>query len=210
MDNSYKHFIVVYEVDFEKGYLVIADPALSIRKISFDNFNKIWSGVAITLYPNASIPYTKEIKVSEFIYRSIVKFKSELVLIVLLSFIIIFFKIASSFYFKMVIDGINVSKNYLKSLFYVFLLFSITKNIINYLRNKFLIILNSKLDFSLTLDAFRRIILLPYHYYHNRTSGEIISKINDAISGERFFDDKSLKDLSEYSVLTMIKKCSHG
>ena len=31
----------------------------------------------------------------------------------------------------------------------------------------------------MTLDAFRRIILLPYHYYHNRTSGEIISKIND-------------------------------
>ena len=54
-----------------------------------------------------------------------------------------------------------------------------TKFIINYLRNKFLIILNSKLDFSLTLDAFKRIILLPYRYYHNRTSGEIISKIND-------------------------------
>ena len=179
MDNSYKHFVVVYEVNFEKGYLVIADPALSIRRVSFDDFIKIWSGVVITLYPNASIPYTKDIKVSEFIFKSIVKFKSELILIVLLSFIIIFFKIASSFYFKMIIDGVSISKSYLKSLFFVFLLLSITKNIINYLRNKFLIILNSKLDFSLTLDAFRRIILLPYHYYHNRTSGEIISKIND-------------------------------
>ena len=29
------------------------------------------------------------------------------------------------------------------------------------------------------MDAFRRIISLPYSYYHNRTSGEIISKIND-------------------------------
>lgn len=179
IDNSYKHFVVVYEINFEKGYLVVADPGLSIRKISFDDFNKIWSGVVITLYPNASIPYNKDVKISEFIFKNVVRFKSELILLILLSFIIICLKIISSFYFKFIIDGINVSKDYLKSLFFVFLFLSIAKNIINYFRNKFLIILNSKLDFSLTLDAFRRIISLPYHYYHNRTSGEIISKIND-------------------------------
>ncbi len=179
IDNSYKHFVVVYEVNFEKRYLVVADPGLSIRKISFDDFNKVWSGVVITLYPNASIPYNKDVKISEFIFKNVVRFKSELILLILLSFIIICLKIISSFYFKFIIDGINVSKDYLKSLFFVFLFLSVTKNIINYFRNKFLIILNSKLDFSLTLDAFRRIISLPYHYYHNRTSGEIISKIND-------------------------------
>ena len=179
IDNSYKHFVVVYEVNFDKKYLVVADPAFCIKKISFDDFNKIWSGVVITLYPVASIPYNKDVKISEFILKNVVKFKSELIILILLSFIIICLKIASSFYFKLIIDGVNVSRNYLKLLFFVFLIFSITKNIINYLRNKFLIILNSKLDFSLTLDAFRRIISLPYHYYHNRTSGEIISKIND-------------------------------
>ena len=179
MDNSYKHFVVVYEVNFEKGYLVVADPALCIKKISFDDFNKIWSGVVITMYPVASIPYNKDVRISEFIFKNIVKYKSELIILSLLSFIIICLKVFSSFYFKFIIDGINVSKNYLKSLFFVFLLLSGTKNIINYLRNRFLIILNSKLDFSLTLDAFRRIISLPYSYYHNRTSGEIISKIND-------------------------------
>lgn len=179
MDNSYKHFVVVYEVNFEKGYLVVADPALCIKKISFDDFNKIWSGVVITMYPVASIPYNKDVRISEFIFKNIVKYKSELIILSLLSFIIICLKVFSSFYFKFIIDGINVSKNYLKSLFFVFLLLTGTKNIINYLRNRFLIILNSKLDFSLTLDAFRRIISLPYSYYHNRTSGEIISKIND-------------------------------
>lgn len=179
IDNSYKHFVVIYEINFDKGYLVIADPGLCIRKISFDDFSRIWSGVVITLYPIASLPCDKEIKISEFIYKNVVKFKSELILLILLSFIIICIKLASSFYFKFIIDGVNVSKNFLKSLFFIFLILSIAKNIINYLRNKFLIILNCKLDFSLTLDAFRRIVSLPYHYYHNRTSGEIISKIND-------------------------------
>lgn len=179
IDNSYKHFVVVYEVNFDKRYLVIADPALGIKKVSFDYFNEIWSGVVITLYPVSSIPYSKDVKISEFIFRNVVRFKSELILLIVLSFIIICLKIASSFYFKLIIDGVNISKDYLKFLFFVFLIFSVTKAIINYLRNKFLIILNSKLDFSLTLDAFRHIVSLPYHYYHNRTSGEIISKIND-------------------------------
>lgn len=179
IDDSYKHFIVVYEINYEKGYLLVADPGMSVRKISFDYFTKIWSGVVITLYPVSSIPYKKDVKISEFIYKNIIRFKSELTLLIVLSFLIICLKIISSFYFKLVLDGVRISKNYLKTLFFVFLLLSITKNIINYLRNKFLIILNSKLDFSLTLDAFKRIVSLPYHYYHNRTSGEIISKMND-------------------------------
>ena len=179
INNSYKHFIVVYEVNFEKEYLMIADPGDTVKKMSFDEFSKIWSGVVIILYPVSSIPYNKDIKISDFIYKNLVKFKSEIVILIILSLLIILLKLISSFYFKFTIDGINISKNYLKVLFLIFLILSITKNIINYLRNKFLTILNSKLDFSLTLDAFKRVILLPYHYYHNRTSGEIISKIND-------------------------------
>ncbi len=179
INNSYKHFIVVYEVNFEKEYLMIADPGDTVKKLSFDEFSKIWSGVVIILYPVSSIPYNKDIKISDFIYKNLVKFKSEIVILIILSLLIILLKLISSFYFKFIIDGINISKNYLKVLFLIFLILSITKNIINYLRNKFFTILNSKLDFSLTLDAFKRVILLPYHYYHNRTSGEIISKIND-------------------------------
>lgn len=179
IDDIYKHYIVIYEVNFDKKILVIADPDKGIRKISFDKFEKIWTGVLIILYPYCSLPITKNVNVNQFIYKNIVRYKKDIFLLLLLSFIIILLKISSSFYFKFIIDGINISKNYLKSIFFVFLLLTMTKFIINYLRNKFLIILNSKLDFSLTLDAFKRIILLPYRYYHNRTSGEIISKIND-------------------------------
>ena len=52
-----------------------------------------------------------------------------------------------------------------------------------------MIIINSRLDFSLVLDAFKRIILLPYRFYHNRSTGEIVSKIND-LSVSRDFISK--------------------
>lgn len=179
IDNSYKHFVVIYEVNFEKNYLVIGDPAKCVRKISFDDFNKIWSHVLITLYPCSTVPYCKDVKIGDFIYKNIIRHRSDLILLLALSLLIVIFKIVLSFYFKFIIDGVSISKDYLRTIFLIFLLFSISKNVIDYFRSKFLVILNCKLDFSLTLDAFRRIILLPYHYYHNRCSGEIISKIND-------------------------------
>lgn len=179
IDGMYKHYIVIYEVNFDKKNLIIADPAKGIKKISFDNFSSIWSGVLITLYPNRSIPIMKSINVGDFILKNILMYKKNLIYLFLLSLFAIVLKLISSYYFKFLIDGIDVSKNYLNSVFIIFCILSLTRLFINFLRNKFLLILNCKLDFSLVLDAFKHVILLPYHYYHNRTSGEIISKIND-------------------------------
>lgn len=179
INNSIKHFIVIYEINYDKEILIVADPAYGIKKISFSEFSSIWTGVLIIIYPIRSIPIMKDINVNSFIFKTIFKYKKSLIILFLLSILIILLKLISSFYFKFIIDGIDISKGYLKNIFFVFLLLSITRLVINYLRSKFLIILNCKLDFSLVLDAFKRIILLPYHYYHNRTTGEIVSKIND-------------------------------
>lgn len=179
IDNKYKHYIVIYSIDFNKNRIVIADPDKGIRKISFDYFNKIWTGVLITLYPSSTLPVMKDVKVSKFIFNSVVRFKNDIGLLVLLSLLIIILKIVSSYYFKFIIDGLDINRVHLKSVFLLFFFLTIFRCLINHLRNKFLIIINSKLDYFMTLDAFRRIILLPYRYYHSRTSGEIISKIND-------------------------------
>lgn len=179
IDNKYKHYIVIYSIDFRKNKIIIADPDKGIRKVSFDYFNKIWTGVLITLYPTSSLPVMKDIRVSKFIFNNVMRFKNDVLLLVMLSLLIIILKITSSYYFKFIIDGLDINRIHLKSVFLLFFFLTIFRCLINHLRNKFLIIMNSKLDYFMTLDAFRRIILLPYRYYHSRTSGEIISKIND-------------------------------
>ena len=189
INNSIKHFIVIYEINYDKEVLIIADPASGIKKISFSEFSLIWTGVLIIIYPVRSIPVMKNVDVNSFICKTIFKYKKSMIILFLLSILIILLKLISSFYFKFIIDGIDISKEYLKGIFYVFLLLTITRLVINYLRGKFLITLNCKLDFSLVLDAFKRIILLPYYYYHNRTTGEMISKIND-LSVSRDFISK--------------------
>ena len=179
IDKVYKHYVVIYEINFDKEYVLIADPDKCIKKISFSYFISIWSGVVIVLYPVRAIPFNKSVDVFDFVLKNILKLKRVLLSLFLLSIFVILIKLLSSFYFKFIIEGIDISKDYLKSIFIIFSLLSITRLFINYLRNRFLIILNCRMDFSLVLDAFRRVILLPYSYYHNRTSGEIVSKIND-------------------------------
>lgn len=179
LDGKYKHYVVIYKIDFDKKMFFIADPGSGIKKVSFDAFSNIWTGVLIILYPCKTLPFYKKINFFQYVYNICINYKRDLLLLLLLSFIVILLKISSSFYFKFIIEGINVSKNYLKSVFIIFSLLTFTKLVINFFRSRFLIILNSKLDFWLTLDAFKHIILLPYHYYHNRTSGEVVSKIND-------------------------------
>ncbi len=179
IDGQYKHYIVVYEVNYDKHFLLIADPAKGLRKISFNDFSNIWTGVLIILYPCRILPMDKNISINNFLFKNIFRYKREIIVLSLLSLLVIILKIFSSFYFKFIIEGMDISKNYLKSVFYVFSLLTISKLFIGYLRNRFLVMLNCKLDFSLVLDAFKHVIMLPYRYYHNRTTGEIISKIND-------------------------------
>lgn len=179
IDNTYKHYIVIYHVNLKKREITIGDPAKGIKKLSFEKFNQIWTGVVIILYPVSSLPFTKNISIGQFVYKNIYKHKKEIIYLLLLSFFVILLKLICSFYFKFVIEGIELSKNYLRSIFLIFSILTIMKILFNYLRNKFLIILNCKFDFDITLDAFKRIISLPYCYYHNRTTGEVVSKIND-------------------------------
>lgn len=172
IDNMYKHYIVVYEVNSK--YLLVADPASGIKKISFNDFYNIWTGVNINMYPNGIIVNEKS---KSYDVLKIIKFnKVQLLIIGLLSLVITFLAILTSFFFKYLID--NIGSN-LKIVIFIFLLLFIIKDIINYYRGKLLIKYTYNTDKHLTLKSFEQIIKLPYYYYHNHTTGEIISKIND-------------------------------
>ena len=47
INNSYTHFVVIYDIDYKKKKIIIGDPASKIYKTSFEEFDKIFSGVLI-------------------------------------------------------------------------------------------------------------------------------------------------------------------
>ena len=180
IDNSYKHFIVIYEINFNKKYLVIGDPADKIKKIYYQDFEKIFNNILITFYPIKTLPIEKDKSQKEFLFQLIKPHKKILLNICILSLFITLFSIITSFYTEYMINSINYySKNYLLLLFIIFFSIYILKIISHFYRNKLLIFIHQKLDLVLTLDIFGKIIELPYNYYQNRTTGDVISRIND-------------------------------
>lgn len=180
IENKYKHFIVIYEINFKKKYLLIADPGDKIKKITFDKFFSIFNNALLILYPVKSIPMEKKISQLDFVFNILKDHKKLLKNIFVLSFFITIFSIITSFYTQSMINAINTSsKSYLIFIFLIFFSTYLLKILSDFFRNKILVIINQKIDLNLTLDTFNHIIDLPYRYYKSRTTGDIISRIND-------------------------------
>lgn len=53
------------------------------------------------------------------------------------------------------------------------------KCLTNYFREKVLLLLNEKINLELTLDTFKKILLLPYKNYRNKTTGDLVTRLLD-------------------------------
>lgn len=180
INNSYKHFIVIYEINFKKKYLIIADPADKIKRITYEEFNKIFNKSLLLFYPIKDILIEKDISIFNFLFNLINPHKKILINIVILSLFITIFSVIASFYTEYMINGLNsYSKYNVIMVFCIFFLIYVLKIITDFVRNKSLIFINQKLELALTIDTFKKIIRLPYNYYHNRKTGDILSRIND-------------------------------
>lgn len=177
--NNYGHYVVIYKVNKKKKYLIIGDPASKVKKVTFEEFHKIWNGIIINLHPCRKMPMENDNSIFYFIVELIKPFKTISIFVFLLSVLVIIFSCASSLYFKIILDNINTSYNYLLFIFIIFLIIEIIKLLNTYLRNRLVIFLNQKLDMNISSNVFDKIIDLPYQYYRNRTTGEIVSRFND-------------------------------
>lgn len=177
IDNSYTHFVVIYKIDYKNKKILIADPMDKIKKISFSEFEKLWTNVLIVLYPKEKLKIEKKSNFNLFIFKIFKKFKKDYFIITLFSIIIMILTIIISYYFQIMIENM-----YFNKLIIIFLSFSyliLIKQLIDLFRNKILIKLKNKIDFLLTTSTIKQVIELPYQYYKNRSTGDVISRIND-------------------------------
>lgn len=181
INKSYKHYVVIYEINYKRKKVTYMDPNDGIHKVSFDEFDKIWSKIIIDIYPIKKIINlnTKNV-IKPLIKNTFLYNKKVSINIILLSMFVTIFSIGGSYYFKIIIDNFNnmsLNNFYLISIIFVFVF--LFKSISDYFRNQLLLYINSKIDFSLISNTFKHIICLPYDYFKTKTTGEIISRIND-------------------------------
>lgn len=197
IDNKYKHFVVIHEIDKVKNKIVIADPAKGILNMTREEFEEIATNNYLFFIPNKEIPkIVYDNKIIEIIYEFIVNNKNTIIVTLFFSIIITLFSIMTSYNMKIVIDRVfnynSLSNLYVISLIFIFIY--LIKNVTQYYRNLIIMFVSNKLDFHLTNETFSHILSLPHLYYKNRTTGEVLSRITDL--GE-------LKEIISYVIVTL-------
>ena len=181
INKSYQHFVVVYKVDLKKKIVVIMDPSYGFRKLSLQEWQEISTNNYIFLKPRKIIPKLVNKKsILDIIKPFIIKYQCVLLIIILLSIIYTIVNIVSSYSFKLLLDEIDIeSIDNIKKIFYILSGIILVKKLTSFFRDNLINYLNHQLDKTLFNDIYCHIINLPYLYYKNRTTGDIVTRIND-------------------------------
>ncbi len=180
--NNILHYIVIYEVNLKRKYFKIMDPAYGMKKISFDEFNKIFLSTLLIFYPISIIPNIKHrISLWNYLYKYILTKKEIIIRIIILSFVVILLTLINNYYFKIIIDYIlvNYSTSFLLIATFLFSVIIFLKNMFDYFRSKLLIKINNFINVTLTNNVIRHIMNLPYQFFKTKPTGEVVSRINE-------------------------------
>ena len=180
------HFVVVYKVHDTK--VIVMDPSVGKKVIDLFDFSNMWTGNILIFDKVKMLPiYKKERILNNIIFDVIYKNKSTILFLLILSLIFTFLSCFGSFYSQVIFD--RVLDTTIENINIVTILFSvlyIIKLVTNYVRNILIIFFNQKIDISIIISTFSKVILLPYYYYKNKTTGEVLSRINDLFSLKMF------------------------
>ena len=202
--DSYKHYVVIYEVDFRRRRLLIGDPSFGLRRLSFDEFKKMWTGVIITIKPVRKLIKEEEPKVIPFVLKLVRPNVKSLILIGGLSFVVSVLAVVTSFFLQVLINYLNKDFDGLFDVCGIFLVVFLAYAFLKFFRNSRLIKLNREIDSRLSIDTFKQIVHLPYRFFRQRTTGEITSYFNDLFWIREFIMDVSIAIFTNLPIMIMI------
>ncbi|MDD5888549.1 MAG: ABC transporter transmembrane domain-containing protein [bacterium] len=182
INKSYKHFVVIYEINNATNKVVIMDPAKGKRILSFGEFKLMSSSNYIFLKPIKKLPLMSQKRViKKTIKEFIGKERKVIILISILSIVLFILQIITSFHFKYLLEY-AITFHLTKPIFLLscYLLFIyLFKELAELYRNILIMKCSSLIDSLITFKTYKHILLLPYLYYKNRTTGEVISRLKD-------------------------------
>lgn len=181
LEQKFGHYVVIYDINWKKKELYIGDPAKRRMKISIQNFEKIFTNVIIIMTPEKPLPkYENKDSFLNYLKILLCTYKKDWLKIWIESIICVLFSIIVSCSLIVMLQGIQIhSKTWISYTILLFIFLGIIKNIITGLQEKMISKMQHKLNIQLMIKAIKNIIFLPYQFYCNRSTGEIVSRLQD-------------------------------
>lgn len=174
------HYIVVYEVRPDR--VVVADPAIGLRKFTREEFEKGWTGYLLLLTPTPKIEKVEESRTTFGRFLPLLKpYRSLLFQIFLASLLMQLFGLASPIFTQIIVDKVLVHKStsMLNMLLIGMLLIAVFQTATMSLRYYLLVHTTRRIDMTMVVDFYRHVLSLPMRYFEERKVGDILKRFNE-------------------------------
>jgi ATP-binding cassette, subfamily B, bacterial CvaB/MchF/RaxB len=172
------HFVVLRYVG--RSGLTIHDPAFGVRRYSFAEVSKHFTGIALELTPDQTFrPQRAAPKLSLFdFFGRISGLAPALVQTLVLSVVLQLYVLATPFYMQIVVDNALAKNDHdlLLVLALGFALFLLINTSASVIRARLLTHAQKTLAFQMGAGLFRHLLRLPMSYFEKRHVGDLVSR----------------------------------
>jgi ATP-binding cassette subfamily B protein len=176
------HFVVLYKTT--RRHLIVGDPAFGLRKLTRDQFRKAWTGAMLLITPGIRLQDTAGSKSWLSRLGSILLPHYRLFLDACLAAVsMTILGLALSFFIQVLVDFVLVqgqtpTLNWLAA---GMLLVTLARAGFLAVRSYLLAHLSMRIDAETMLGYHRHLLGLPLSFFASRRTGEILSRLSDAI-----------------------------
>ena len=191
INNQLLHYVVVYKANGKK--VVVMDPADGrMHRFSYEEFTTIWTGVLLLLAPLEDFKQGNQ-KVSIptrlwHLFRPNLKDLTQAILGAMLYTVI---GLSLSIYMQKIMDNVipEGNKNLMNLLSVVMVGLLLSAIFINFFKTLIVLRTGQKVDVRLILGYYKHLLRLPQSFFDTMRSGEIISRVNDAVKIRLFINE---------------------
>ncbi|WP_035646352.1 peptidase domain-containing ABC transporter [Flavobacterium sp. ASV13] len=189
------HYVVIYKI--EKSKITVMDPGFGkMQTYTFEDFQKIWSGVLILFAPNNDFKTLNE-KTSPIkrFWNLIQPHKTILIQALVGAILFTVLGLAMSIYIQKITDYVLVdgNRNLLNLLSVSMIAVIFLQAFIGSQKSIFVMKTGQLIDAKLILGYYKHLLHLPQRFFDTMQIGEITSRINDAVKIRSFINEVAIE-----------------
>jgi ATP-binding cassette subfamily B protein len=197
------HFVVLIKTTDK--YIEIMDPGDgAIHKVEHDEFKKQWTGVLVLITPGEIFTIKNE-KISTSVrFWGLIKPSRSILLQSLIGALVFsVLGLATSIYVGKLVDNVlpGGNLNLLNLLGVAMVIIIVLRLLLSFFQTLFILKTGQKIDATLILGYYQHLLKLPQTFFDNMRTGEIISRIGDAVKIRLFVNEVSVNFILNLFIL---------
>jgi len=188
------HFVVIYKTT--KRHIVVMDPGTGkFVKKTHEEFKREWTGVLILIMPDETFKKGNEkTSITKRFLQLMSPHKTVMIQALFGAIIYSILGLSTSIYVQKIVDYVLVDRNLnlLNLLSVIMIIILFLRIYIGLMKSIFALKTGQKMDAALILGYYKHLMKLPQQFFDTMRTGEIISRVNDAVKIRSFINNISL------------------